>query len=168
MRFQTLIRTAVASVTAAALIKADVVHMPYMSHVLEHTPIVVYGEPSLPPTLVQARRSFYLKPELAGPFDRAAPGRAVPVSLTQYCLQGTTRRGRYVRPGIVAADPRVFPLARYVEVFLGKEYLGRFLVDDTGKNVLGPTLDIWTEDCGQARRFGRKWGHAVLVARGQQ
>jgi len=168
MRFQTLIRTAVASVTAAALVHADVVHMPYTTHVLEHAPIVVFGEPSLPPTLVRAKRSFFLKPELAGPFDRAHPGRAVPVSLTQYCLQGTTRRGRYVRPGIVAADPRVFPLARYVEVFLGKEYLGRFLVDDTGKNVIGPTLDIWTEDCSQARRFGRKWGHAVLVARGEK
>jgi 3D (Asp-Asp-Asp) domain-containing protein len=168
MRYQTLIRTAAAIVTATALVQAEVVHMPYTSHVLAHAPIVVYGEPSLPPTLVRAKRSFFLKPELAGPFDLAHPGRAVPVSLTQYCLQGTTRRGRYVRPGIVAADPRVFPLARYVEVFLGKEYLGRFLVDDTGKNVIGPTLDIWTEDCSQARRFGRKWGHAVLVARGQQ
>lgn len=168
MRFQALIRTAVASATVAGLVYADVVHMPYESHILEHAPIVVYGEPSLPPTLVRAKRSFFLKPGLAGPFDRAHPGRAVPVSLTQYCLQGTTRRGRYVRPGIVAADPRVFPLARYVEVFLGKEYIGRFLVDDTGKNVIGPTLDIWTEDCSQARRFGRKWGHAVLVARGQK
>lgn len=166
MRFQTLIHAAVASVVAAGLVYADVVHMPYRSHVLEHAPIVVYGEPSLPPTLVRAKRSFFLDPRLAGPFDRAHPGRPVPVSLTQYCLQGETRRGRYVRPGIVAADPRVFPLAHYVEVFLGKEYIGRFLVDDTGKNVIGPTLDIWTEDCSQARRFGRKWGHAVLVARG--
>lgn len=168
MRFQTPIRIAVASVTAAALVHADVVHMPYKAHVLEHAPIVVFGEPSLPPALVRAKRSFFLDPRFAGPFDRARPGLVVPVSLTQYCLQGTTRRGRYVRPGIVAADPRVFPLARYVEVFLGKEYIGRFLVDDTGKNVIGPTLDIWTEDCSQARRFGRKWGHAVLVARGQK
>ncbi|MEX0908979.1 MAG: 3D domain-containing protein [Gemmatimonadaceae bacterium] len=168
MRFQTLIRTAVASVAAAGLVYADVVHMPFRTHVLAHAPIRVLGEPSLPPTLVRAKRSFFLDPRFAGPFDRASPGLVVPVSLTQYCLQGTTRRGRYVRPGIVAADPRVFPLARYVEVFLGKEYIGRFLVDDTGKNVIGPTLDIWNEDCSEARRFGRKWGHAVLVARGQR
>lgn len=168
MRLQALIGTAVLSVTAAALVYADVVHLPYRQQLLAHSPIVVYGEPSLPPLLVRANRSFFLDPRYAGPFDRAAPGRAVPVSLTQYCLQGTTRRGRYVRPGIVAADPRVFPLARYVEVFLGKEYIGRFLVDDTGKNVIGPTLDIWTSDCSQARRFGRKWGHAVLVARGEK
>ncbi len=168
MKFRTLMQGAVASVLGAGLVYADVVHMPFRSHVLEHAPIFVYGEPSLPPLLVRAKRSFFLKPGLAGPFDRAHPGQVVPVSLTQYCLQGTTRRGRYVRPGIVAADPRVFPLARYVEVFLGKEYIGRFLVDDTGKNVIGPTLDIWTNDCTQARRFGRQWGHAILVARGQK
>lgn len=168
MKFQTLVQAVVASVAAAGLVYADVVPMPYRTHVLEHAPIVVFGEPSLPPALVRAKRSFFLDPRFAGPFDRALPGLVVPVSLTQYCLQGTTRRGRYVRPGIVAADPRVFPLARYVEVFLGKEYIGRFLVDDTGKNVIGPTLDIWNEDCSEARRFGRKWGHAVLVARGQK
>jgi 3D (Asp-Asp-Asp) domain-containing protein len=70
-----------------------------------------------------------------------------------------------VRPGIVAADPRIFPLAHYVEVFLGKRYLGRFLVDDTGGNVLGPTLDIWTPSCKEAERFGRQWGVAALVPR---
>jgi len=57
------------------------------------------------------------------------------------------------------------PLARYVEVFLGDEYLGRYLVDDTGGNVLGATLDIWNPDCKEAARFGRHWGSAVLVAR---
>ncbi|MEO6332291.1 MAG: hypothetical protein ABIP09_07025, partial [Gemmatimonadaceae bacterium] len=66
MRFQTLIHAAVASVVAAGLVYADVVHMPYRSHVLEHAPIVVYGEPSLPPTLVRAKRSFFLDPRLAG------------------------------------------------------------------------------------------------------
>ena len=57
------------------------------------------------------------------------------------------------------------PLSRYVEVFLGDEYLGRYLVDDTGGNVLGATLDIWNPDCKEAARFGRHWGRATLVAR---
>ena len=56
-----------------------------------------------------------------------------------------------MRPGIVAADPRIFPLARYVEVFMGNKYLGRFLVDDTGRNVIGATLDIWTPSCRRHR-----------------
>jgi 3D (Asp-Asp-Asp) domain-containing protein len=104
-------------------------------------------------------------PLIPSKFARAENGVVIPVSLTQYCVQGETRRGRQTRHGIVAADPRIFPLARYVEVFLGDEYLGRYLVDDTGGNVLGATLDIWNPDCREAARFGRHWGNAVLVAR---
>ncbi|HMG71617.1 MAG TPA: 3D domain-containing protein [Gemmatimonadaceae bacterium] len=104
-------------------------------------------------------------PFVPSKFTRAENGITIPVSLTQYCVQGETRRGRQTRHGIVAADPRIFPLARYVEVFLGQEYLGRYLVDDTGGNVLGATLDIWNPDCKEAARFGRHWGSAVLVAR---
>ncbi len=104
-------------------------------------------------------------PLIPSKFARAEEGTMIPVSLTQYCVQGETRRGRQTRHGIVAADPRIFPLSRYVEVFLGKEYLGRYLVDDTGGNVLGATLDIWNPDCREAARFGRHWGNAILVAR---
>jgi 3D (Asp-Asp-Asp) domain-containing protein len=104
-------------------------------------------------------------PLIPSKFARAENGVMIPVSLTQYCVQGETRRGRQTRHGIVAADPRIFPLARYVEVFLGSEYLGRYLVDDTGGNVLGATLDIWNPDCREAARFGRHWGSAILVAR---
>ena len=104
-------------------------------------------------------------PLVPSKFARAEEGITIPVSLTQYCVQGETRRGRQTRHGIVAADPRIFPLARYVEVFLGNEYLGRYLVDDTGGNVLGATLDIWNPNCKEAARFGRHWGAATLVAR---
>jgi 3D (Asp-Asp-Asp) domain-containing protein len=104
-------------------------------------------------------------PLIPSKFARAENGVSIPISLTQYCVQGETRRGRQTRHGIVAADPRIFPLARYVEVFLGDEYLGRYLVDDTGGNVLGATLDIWNPDCREAARFGRHWGSATLVAR---
>ena len=104
-------------------------------------------------------------PLIPSKFARAEDGVTIPVSLTQYCVQGETRRGRQTRHGIVAADPRIFPLSRYVEVYLGKEYLGRYLVDDTGGNVLGATLDIWNPDCKEAARFGRHWGSATLVAR---
>lgn len=103
-------------------------------------------------------------PLVPSKFARAVEGVSVPVSLTQYCLQGETRRGRKVRHGIVAADPRIFPLARYLDVFWGEKYLGRYLVDDTGGNVLGATLDIWNPDCKEAARFGRHWGSATMVA----
>jgi 3D (Asp-Asp-Asp) domain-containing protein len=97
---------------------------------------------------------------------RARPGEPLDVTLTAYCLQGSTRRGRPVRPGIIAADPHIFPFARYVELFAAGRFLGRFLVDDTGANVRGPRIDIWTPDCEDARRFGTRRGVATLVAAG--
>jgi 3D (Asp-Asp-Asp) domain-containing protein len=92
-------------------------------------------------------------------------GEPVPVGVTMYCLQGTTRRGRYVRDGIVAADPRYFPLSKYIELYVGRNYLGRFLVDDTGKKIRGARIDVWTASCREARRFGIARGTAVLVRR---
>jgi 3D (Asp-Asp-Asp) domain-containing protein len=92
-------------------------------------------------------------------------GDPVPVQVTAYCLQGTTRRDRYVRQGIVAADPRLFPLGRYVELYVGRVYYGRFLVDDTGAKIRDGILDVWTPDCRDARVFGRQRGTAVLVPR---
>lgn len=102
------------------------------------------------------------------PFERARSGEPLRVLMTAYCLRGTTRRGRYVRDGIVAADPRVFPLSRYLELYVGDEYLGRFLVDDTGKKIKGTHLDIWMASCDEARRWGARWGTAVLIPREQQ
>jgi 3D (Asp-Asp-Asp) domain-containing protein len=92
-------------------------------------------------------------------------GDPVPVVITAYCLSGTTRRGRYVRPGIVAADPRFFPLSRFIELYAGTKYLGRFLVDDTGSNIRRARIDIWMPTCREAVIFGRQKGTAVLVAR---
>ena len=90
-------------------------------------------------------------------------GEPVPVQLTAYCLQGTTRRDNLVREGIVASDPRLFPLGGYVDVYVGREYHGRFLVDDTGGKIREGILDIWTPSCREARHFGRRRGTAVLV-----
>ena len=102
-------------------------------------------------------------PAIKGLMTRARPGEPVQVTLTAYCLKGTTRRGLPVREGIVAADPRVFPLARHVEIYSDGRFLGRFLVDDTGGVIKGPTIDIWTPSCEDARRFGRRQGTASLV-----
>lgn len=114
------------------------------------------------PTLAHLPKSVERARELV---MNARAGKKVPVSLTQYCLSGTTRRDHGVREGIVAADPRLFKLGHYVEVYLEGKKLGRFLVDDTGGNVKGATLDIWTPSCSDARRFGRQRGAAQLVAR---
>lgn len=96
---------------------------------------------------------------------RALAGEELDVSITAYCLRGLTRRDNPVRPGIIAADPRVFPLGSRVEVYVGTHYLGRFLVDDTGGVIKGNKIDVWTPGCREARRFGRRKGKAILVAR---
>jgi 3D (Asp-Asp-Asp) domain-containing protein len=126
-------------------------------------PVVVYAPILLDGALVLgAARDWAV--------DRDTPlryGDPVPVSLTAYCLRGLTRRDHYVREGIIASDPKVFPLGRYLEVYVGKTYYGRFLIDDTGKAIKGNKLDIWTPTCREARIFGRTKGTAVLVKKPQ-
>ena len=92
-------------------------------------------------------------------------GEPVPVLVTAYCLSGTTRRGRYVRPGIVAADRKLFPLSRYIELYAGEKYLGRFLIDDTGSKIRGAHIDVWLPTCREAKIFGRQHGTAMLLPR---
>jgi 3D (Asp-Asp-Asp) domain-containing protein len=101
---------------------------------------------------------------LRGLSVRARPGEPVQVKLTAYCLDGRTRRGTTTRPGVVAADTRIFPLTRHVELYAAGRHLGRFRVEDTGGAVRGPHIDIWTPDCTDARRFGTRAGVASLVA----
>jgi 3D (Asp-Asp-Asp) domain-containing protein len=126
-------------------------------------PVVIYASIRLDGALVLgASRDWAV--------DRDSPlryGDPVPVSLTAYCLRGLTRRDHYVREGIIASDPKVFPLGRYLEVYVGKTYYGRFLIDDTGKAIQGNRLDIWTPTCREARIFGRTKGTAVLVKKPQ-
>ena len=126
---------------------------------LRYLPVVVYAPLRLDGALVLgASRDWHV--------NRDAPlrfGDPVPVSLTAYCLKGLTRRDHYVREGIIASDPKMFPLGRYLEIYVGKTYYGRFLIDDTGGVIKGNKLDIWTPTCREARIFGRVKGTAVLV-----
>ena len=124
-------------------------------------PTVVYADLRLEGALVRGAAPNWA-------INRDSPlsyGVPVPVSLTAYCLKGLTRRDRYVRLGIVASDPKIFPLARYLEIYVGRTYFGRFLIDDTGGKIKGNRLDIWTPTCAEARLFGRQRGTAVLVPR---
>src|SRR5437867_5851752 len=125
-------------------------------------PVVVESPLLLPGVVVQgASKKWFLA-------DYAPPryGDPVPVEITAYCLTRTqTRRGRYVRAGIVATDPKLFPLSRYLELYEGRRYLGRFLIDDTGLKIKGNKIDIWMPTCREARIFGRRKGTAVLVPR---
>jgi 3D (Asp-Asp-Asp) domain-containing protein len=120
-------------------------------------PIVVFSPMELEPVVVLA-----LAPATRA--KAAAKPKRIPVSVTMYCLTGTTRTGSIARKGIAAADPRVFPLGRHVELFVGHRRLGRFLIDDTGGGVRGRTLDVWTPSCDEAEAFGRRRGSAAIVS----
>ena len=123
-------------------------------------PVVVQSPLRLPVAVVRGASAGWYVAANAPP----RYGEPVPVQMTAYCLtRNTTKRGRYVRAGIVAADPKLFPLARYLELYVGRRYLGRFLIDDTGRLIKGNIIDIWLPTCREARLFGRRNGTAVLV-----
>jgi 3D (Asp-Asp-Asp) domain-containing protein len=164
-RIGSMLALLVAAVLAAAgltmAVRVRIAEAPPLPSPLRFAPTMVLATIRLEGALVRgASRDWALDGK-----SRARLGDPVPVQLTAYCLQGTTRRDRYVRQGIVAADPRVFPLGRFVEVYVGRVYYGRFLVDDTGKAIRDAILDIWTPTCRDARLFGRQRGTAVLVPR---
>ena len=125
-------------------------------------PVVVQSPLRLSGAIVQgASKRWYLATYMPPEY-----GDPVPVEITAYCLTKTqTRRGRYVRAGIVATDPKLFPLSRYLELYVGRRYLGRFLIDDTGLKIKGNKIDVWMPTCREARLFGRRKGTAVLVPR---
>lgn len=133
---------------------------------MELAPAVVYAPITFDPVVVVAEPPVVEKKSRREKARRVAKlNEPVEVALTAYCLNGLTRRDHYTRQGIVAADPKVFPLGRYVEIYVGRNYYGRFLVDDTGRAIKGNILDIWTPTCREARLFGRTKGTAVLVPR---
>jgi 3D (Asp-Asp-Asp) domain-containing protein len=158
-------RAPVAALALAALGSAAVVHRIREGlrppAPVRFEPTLVMATPRLDGVLVRGAELGWATHAGA----RLRYGDPVSVWVTAYCLKGLTRRDRYVRLGIVASDPKIFPLARYLEIYVGRKYFGRFLVDDTGKHIKGNRLDIWTPTCRDARLFGRQKGTAVLVPR---
>lgn len=161
LRFIRIGMLATIAVGSAVLLAANARARRDANREIRHPPVVVTSPIKLPGSIVVGATSKWYQ-AARGPVRYGDPK---PVVITAYCLKGTTRRGRYVRAGIVAADPRLFPLSRYIELYVGSEYLGRFLVDDTGKNIRGARLDIWMPTCREAVLFGRRRGTAVLVPR---
>ncbi len=83
---------------------------------------------------------------------------------TAYCLKGKTASGRYVRRGMVAADPRVLRLGTRIHMSAGK-YTGNYVVADTGGKIKGRILDIWVPSCSEARAWGRRTVKVKVVSK---
>jgi len=76
---------------------------------------------------------------------------------TAYCDHGKTKSGAHTRDGIVAVDPRKFPLGTRLQIVApGKPYAGIYTVMDTGPAVRGRALDIFMPSCRRAKAFGRR------------
>ena len=74
---------------------------------------------------------------------------------TAYSLKGRTASGEYVRPGIIAADPRVLPLGTVVQIKAGR-YTGTYTVKDTGGRIKGRKIDIYIPSYKEAKAFGKR------------
>lgn len=85
---------------------------------------------------------------------------------TAYCLRGKTASGRYVRRGIVAADPRILRLGTRIHM-TGGRYTGNYLVADTGGKIKGRILDIWVPSCREARNWGRRTVYVKVLSKGK-
>jgi 3D (Asp-Asp-Asp) domain-containing protein len=75
---------------------------------------------------------------------------------TAYCVDGITRAGVRVQPGIVAADPDVLPLGSVVRIEEPRSHAGVYSVLDTGGAIVGEILDVYVPDCDDAVEFGRR------------
>ena len=85
-------------------------------------------------------------------------GAVVPFEVTAYGL-GCDAPGPLTAAGVepvaghtIAADPAVLPIGSRVRI-AGK---GERQVQDVGGAVKGRTLDLYFDDCDEARRFGRQ------------
>jgi len=87
--------------------------------------------------------------------------RTLELSSTMYCLKGEMRTGVRTRDGMAAGDPRVLPLGSVVRVSRPNgEFIGIFVIMDTGGAIRGNDIDLYVDSCAEARRWGR---HPVVA-----
>jgi 3D (Asp-Asp-Asp) domain-containing protein len=83
---------------------------------------------------------------------------------TAYCLKGRTASGHHVRPGVIAADPRVLPLGTVVHLQAGS-YSGVYTVLDTGGRIKGKKIDVYVTTRKEALAFGRRQVRLKVIGR---
>jgi len=74
---------------------------------------------------------------------------------TAYCVTGISRSGTLIKPGHVAADPKVIPLGSMI--YVDSPLMGGFYqVLDTGDLVKGKIIDIFIPSYEKCVEFGRR------------
>jgi len=83
---------------------------------------------------------------------------------TAYCHDGRTASGAETHVGMVAADPAVLPIGTRIRVRgLKNGRDGTYRVMDTGPRVRGRRIDVFSENCAEAKRFGRQTVRVAVI-----
>lgn len=94
----------------------------------------------------------------------------ITVTVSAYCLQGTTASGLKVRTGVAAADPDVFPIGSVIRLrgdgTRPAPREGVYTILDTGGKIQGRRIDVYIPSCSQAVRFGRRTMMAEVLRYG--
>ncbi len=94
-------------------------------------------------------------------------GTALRFDATAYCKGTTTAAGTAVRAGMAAADPALLPLGSVIRVDAPLEqYSGIWTVMDTGPEVKGREIDLYTWSCTDALAFGRRAVRVTILRLG--
>lgn len=99
--------------------------------------------------------------------SRTEDSELIDFQATAYCLKGRTASGQHVRPGVIAADPKVLPLGTVVHLRAGS-YSGTYTVLDTGGRIRGRMIDVYVPTYREARQFGRRPVKLRVLARAKK
>ena len=78
------------------------------------------------------------------------------VRATAFCLHGITAAGTRSTTGTVAADPAFLPIGTTIRVHDAGAYSGVYVVTDTGRKIVGRSIDLRLGTTAAARQFGKK------------
>ena len=76
-------------------------------------------------------------------------------------VDGITKSGTMVRPGVVAVDPEVISLGTEIII----EGMGTYIAEDTGGAIKGNRLDIFFESREEAFEFGVQSVNVFILKR---
>jgi 3D (Asp-Asp-Asp) domain-containing protein len=109
--------------------------------------------------VVRRTQAVEIRPTVAEPAPVAvvaatapAAGRTLTVTATGYSLTGATSTGLPAGWGVVAVDASVIPLGTRMTV----PGYGEGVAADTGRAVVGATIDLWFPTLEQALAWGRR------------
>lgn len=76
---------------------------------------------------------------------------------TAYSVSGETASQTFTQEGrTLAADPAVLPIGTVVEVRNAGPYSGQYVVQDTGRKIIGRKVDIYIVRTREAMQFGKR------------